>query len=125
MICRTCEEREAHLGKHDCDRCLPLLKRLDTCTPDIVRAMARAELFPDRPSDAELFATRVDLDWHFTEIADAIRKRAGLWARGGTILLHLSGVGRLTGEQLEYLGEDLGAIVRHGTEPDTLYVVGL
>ncbi len=125
MICRTCEEREAHQGKHDCDRCLPILKRLDSYTPDLVRGMARTELFPSRPSDAEAFAKLVDLDWHFTEIADAIRKRAPLFTRGEPFLLRLSGVGLLVDEQLGYLGDDLGAVVTRGTEPDTLYIAGL
>ena len=126
-MCRVCGERWQEGGY--CKRCREVVDKVREERQSVYQAdceeVARTYIFPPVLSDSELFATRVDLDWHFTEIADAIRKRAGLWVRGGTILLRLSGVGRLTGAQLEYLGEDLGAVVRHGTEPDTLYIVGL
>ncbi len=87
-----------------------------------VESLVREQVFPSAPSDAELFATRVDLEWHFTEIADAVRKRAALWDRGEPILLVLAGVGALTDGQLVMLGEDLGAIIGRGTEQDSLLI---
>lgn len=123
MLCRTCNHRQAVIGRKDCSRCAGLVRHLFGQLAEAAREIASTTLSnAGTPSPAERAAQQVTVMWDTAEAARAIKRTL---CNGETeAVVTLPGSHLFTDAEIEDLGARLGCVVVRGTDDDTLLIVG-